>query len=802
MGVQAAPAEAVGGFTPGGLRDSPAVGEETGRPRVMWRVPDLDSLCAGPLPDAALARVASRRLHRRSGKGSDPRATLEARTTLVRILPELPAWRALPCREDGARAWACSLQVTGALDSIPMWMPGSESETLRDRISALAAEGWMRGEGRGGPTRESSRRAARLYVSLAGDSVVAPWALRRAAEASLAAGDSTRADSCWSALALRPVFWQWHALRAAVGLRIARRDTAGSLTLLVSVGDRAGWTQAQLSAADGLEARLRAAQGDTARALDLAWRALGRGSMPAAAELEDLFQLWRDARHETLTVVEEAMLAEIDLSRGERERAVERLARAGARATGEARAELGLRRALVLRQLNRFADAQNQLEASFPFCESVEMRSRLELEGARIERDAGRLRAAYRLYQRVGRGAAPAHLRQTAWSELGEAAESEADWSRARGAFEHAYRQQGPRAGRFAFQLAVLAESERKDGEARRWWSRAQGEGAEWWRARHALRARPSQGEALLREIAARSAYTYYRAAARETLEARTAAEPLALGWRERPRVARAGQGARDIASLELPRRLLEAGLLEDCAQALVEWSAVWGREGVAARGASDPQRTRLLLQAAHLAYAADQPSLGLRLAERMGRAVADSSDETRWSAIPWVYPPAYDSLIASAAERSQLPDRRLLQSLIWQESKFDPQARSRTGARGLGQLQLQTAAGIARELREPTPTDSALAEASLSLRYAGHYLAQLLRRFRGRVPVALAAYNAGPTVVARWLAWRGSQEDAIFVERIPFPQTLDYVKQVMAAWRAYRELEPASAPSPFAHAR
>ena len=68
-------------------------------------------------------------------------------------------------------------------------------------------------------------------------------------------------------------------------------------------------------------------------------------------------------------------------------------------------------------------------------------------------------------------------------------------------------------------------------------------------------------------------------------------------------------------------------------------------------------------------------------------------------------------------------------------------------------------------------------------------YPRQMLDRFDGRAILAIAAYNAGPQAVDRWLALSGERPGDEFVERISYRETRDYVKAVLRNYRAYRAL-------------
>ena len=69
-------------------------------------------------------------------------------------------------------------------------------------------------------------------------------------------------------------------------------------------------------------------------------------------------------------------------------------------------------------------------------------------------------------------------------------------------------------------------------------------------------------------------------------------------------------------------------------------------------------------------------------------------------------------------------------------------------------------------------------------------YLAKLRGFFRGIVPLILAGYNAGPGAVTRWRQARGDLPVEIFVEEIPYAETRNYVRKVLAGLRTFRFVE------------
>jgi soluble lytic murein transglycosylase len=67
-----------------------------------------------------------------------------------------------------------------------------------------------------------------------------------------------------------------------------------------------------------------------------------------------------------------------------------------------------------------------------------------------------------------------------------------------------------------------------------------------------------------------------------------------------------------------------------------------------------------------------------------------------------------------------------------------------------------------------------------VSLALGTTHFATFLSQEGGNIPRGLAAYNAGPSRVTLWAAKRGADDSEIFVERIPFAETRDYVRNIL----------------------
>ncbi len=118
---------------------------------------------------------------------------------------------------------------------------------------------------------------------------------------------------------------------------------------------------------------------------------------------------------------------------------------------------------------------------------------------------------------------------------------------------------------------------------------------------------------------------------------------------------------------------------------------------------------------------------------------------------------------------------------LVRQESSFDPVIVSHAGAVGLMQLLPATAADLAHLRRHATPD---LFDPAVNLRLGTEFLGELLNRFGGSVPLALAAYDAGPHRASLWRDAYGDpvpREAAIdWIERLPYAETRSYVQRVI----------------------
>lgn len=151
-------------------------------------------------------------------------------------------------------------------------------------------------------------------------------------------------------------------------------------------------------------------------------------------------------------------------------------------------------------------------------------------------------------------------------------------------------------------------------------------------------------------------------------------------------------------------------------------------------------------------------------------------------------FPLAYEDTFQKVAHTTDVA-RSFLQAIARQESAYDPRARSSANARGLMQLMHPTANGVARRIGVTPPSVAELYDPSVNVELAGHHLAALLDRYDRQRPLAAAAYNAGESRVERWTKNRSGMAMDVWIEIIPFRETRNYVKNVLAFDQVYSHL-------------
>ncbi|WP_424768425.1 lytic transglycosylase domain-containing protein [Paenibacillus sp. sgz302251] len=156
-----------------------------------------------------------------------------------------------------------------------------------------------------------------------------------------------------------------------------------------------------------------------------------------------------------------------------------------------------------------------------------------------------------------------------------------------------------------------------------------------------------------------------------------------------------------------------------------------------------------------------------------------------------WMYPIHYKSDIrASAANYDVEP--HLVAAIIRSETNYRTGQESRKGALGLMQIMPNTANWIIQRagFKEVTE-DMLMHRADVSIEVGSWYLHSLIHQFGDNHVAAVAAYNAGPGNVRKWLdsgVWDGRMET---VKEIPFGETRHYVQRVIYYYNKYKDLYP-----------
>ena len=175
-----------------------------------------------------------------------------------------------------------------------------------------------------------------------------------------------------------------------------------------------------------------------------------------------------------------------------------------------------------------------------------------------------------------------------------------------------------------------------------------------------------------------------------------------------------------------------------------------------------------------------------MRRAMELGRrAIALGASDAR--AYRLIYPIGEADLVAAEAAERKV-DPALVAAVIRHESSFEPWATSPVGARGLMQVMPVVGKALARAERI-TPWDpSMLYEPEVNVRLGVLHLKTFTRQYSHET-LALAAYNAGPSRVARWSRRPGGRDPELFVERIRFTETRGYVRAVLRSRDFYSAL-------------
>jgi soluble lytic murein transglycosylase len=152
------------------------------------------------------------------------------------------------------------------------------------------------------------------------------------------------------------------------------------------------------------------------------------------------------------------------------------------------------------------------------------------------------------------------------------------------------------------------------------------------------------------------------------------------------------------------------------------------------------------------------------------------------------LYPREYKELVAQYAHQYEV-DPLLIYAIMKVESKYNPYAVSRSGAKGLMQIMDKTGAWGAQEVNIREYTHDILFKPEANIQIGCWYVAKLIKQYEGNLNVALAAYNAGPGNVYKWRNDPKYSFDGKTLYNIPFKETSSYVKKVQWHYKVYQFL-------------
>lgn len=163
----------------------------------------------------------------------------------------------------------------------------------------------------------------------------------------------------------------------------------------------------------------------------------------------------------------------------------------------------------------------------------------------------------------------------------------------------------------------------------------------------------------------------------------------------------------------------------------------------------------------------------GIRLIARAWQRADFEPTLADWKIL---YPKGFENIIEGLA-RDEGFHPNLFFALVRQESTFDPKIKSYAGAVGLAQLMPETAQDVAKRLRMP---EYDLTNPEDNLRLGARYLSMRLESL-GNPAQALMAYNAGISRVRTWNRTLGNLPDEVYNAAVPFSETKDYVRRILA---------------------
>jgi soluble lytic murein transglycosylase len=171
-----------------------------------------------------------------------------------------------------------------------------------------------------------------------------------------------------------------------------------------------------------------------------------------------------------------------------------------------------------------------------------------------------------------------------------------------------------------------------------------------------------------------------------------------------------------------------------------------------------------------------------------------------RWRAA-WelAYPRPFAPIVAAEARRQSLSEAWVY-AIMREESAFDPRVVSAAKAFGLMQLIVPTAKKIGQGLGL-SPDEESLKQPAVNIPIGARYLTVLRGQFADNPLLAIPGYNAGAGAPKKWISERPGDDFDLWVERIPYEETRNYTKRVIATMAAYELMYAHDRPSEALHA-
>ena len=149
------------------------------------------------------------------------------------------------------------------------------------------------------------------------------------------------------------------------------------------------------------------------------------------------------------------------------------------------------------------------------------------------------------------------------------------------------------------------------------------------------------------------------------------------------------------------------------------------------------------------------------------------------------LYPNDYELAVKKYAKIYDVPPE-LVFSVIKAESNYEEHALSKKGAVGLMQIMESTGDWAAKKLSIENFSRERLYEPDVNIEIGCFYLSYLLDLYSHDTKCVLAAYNAGPANVDKWLLDDAYSKDKKTLQKIPYSETENYVKKVMGNIKIY----------------